>query len=187
MTKKGKLMYCPTSRHKAKKFCFLLSVIFIVLLSTPSFSAETLKIGVFDIQKVMKESKVVQGYRQKLGKEVESKKKLFTEKEESVKQTEEKLKKEGQKLSASEKKTLEEKLSNQAKELKRMNEDVNVEIKKMDRELTQQALKDIEGIIKKIASEENYTIIFERNAAGIVHLKDSVDITGKIINFYDKR
>ena len=36
-----------------------------------------------------------------------------------------------------------------------MNEDVNVEIKKMDRELTQQALKDIEGIIKKIASKGN--------------------------------
>jgi outer membrane protein len=187
MTKKGKLMYCLTSRHEAKIFCFLFSVICIVFLNTPSISAETLKIGVFDIQRVMKESKVVQGYRQKLGKEVESKKKLFTEKEESVKQTEEELKKEGQKLSASEKKTLEEKLSNQAKELKRMKEDIDVEIKKMDRELTQQALKDIEGIIKKIASEENYTIIFERNAAGIVHLKDSVDITSKIINFYDKR
>ncbi len=168
-------------------FVLCLSVCFILLFCISSISAETLKIGVFDLQKVMKESKVVQSYRQKLGKEVESKKKLFTEKEESVKQTEEKLKKEGQKLSASEKKTLEEKLSNQAKELKRMNEDVNVEIKKMDRELTQQALKDIEGIIKKIASEENYTIIFERNAAGIVHLKESVDITSKIINFYDKR
>jgi len=57
MTKKGKLMYCPTSRHEAKIFCFLFSVICIVFLNTPSISAETLKIGVFDIQKVMKESK----------------------------------------------------------------------------------------------------------------------------------
>jgi Skp family chaperone for outer membrane proteins len=100
-------MYCPTSHHEVKFFCFLLSVIFTLLLSTPSFSEETLKIGVFDLQKVMKDSKVVQGYRQKIGKELESKKKLLAEKEESVKQTEEKLKKEGQKLSVSQKKTLE--------------------------------------------------------------------------------
>lgn len=146
-----------------------------------------MKIGVFDIQRVINESKVVQGYRQKLGKEVEAKKKLLAEKEESIKQIEEKLKKEGQKLSLSEKKTLEEKLSSQAKELKRLKEDVKFDLQKMDRELTQQALKDIEGIVKKIANEENYTIIFERKTAGIVHMKDSVDITGKIINLYDKR
>jgi hypothetical protein len=66
-------------------FYILFSVIFVVSLITPSFSQETLKIGVFDLQKVMKESKVVQGYRQKIGKELESKKKLLAEKEESVK------------------------------------------------------------------------------------------------------
>ena len=97
------------------------------------------------------------------------------------------MKKEGQKLSSSERKALEEKLTNQVKDLKRMREDINVELKKMERELTQQALKDIEGIIKKIASEENYTIIFERSSAGIVHLTDSVDITDKIVTLYDKR
>jgi outer membrane protein len=170
-----------------KVFFVCISIICILFFSLLSLSAENLKIGVFDLQRVMKESKVVQGYRQKLGKEVEAKRKLLAEKEESAKQIEEKLKKGGQKLSSSERKTLEEKLSDQAKELKRMREDINMDLRKTERELTQQALKDIEGIIKKIASEENYTIIFERSAAGIVHLKDSVDITGKIITFYDKR
>jgi outer membrane protein len=170
-----------------KVFFVCISIICILFFSLSSLSAENLKIGVFDLHRVMKESKVVQGYRQKLGKEVEAKRKLLAEKEESAKQIEEKLKKEGQKLSANERRTLEDKLSNQAKELKRLREDINLDLKKTERELTQQALKDIEGIIKKIAGEENYTIIFERSSAGIVHLKDSVDITGKIITLYDKR
>ena len=165
----------------------MLSIVCILFFCLSSISAEDLKIGVFDIQKVMKDSKVAQGYRQKIEKAVESKKKLLSEKEGSAKQIEEKLKKEGQKLSASERKSLEEKLTNQVKELKRLREDVSVELNKMERELTQQALKDIEGILKKIASEENYTIIFERSAAGIVHLKESVDITDKIVTLYDKR
>lgn len=180
-------MYFPINHQEAKVFYCLLFVVCILLFSISTLYAETMKIGVFDLQRVMNESKVVQGYRQKLGKEVEAKKKLLAEKEGSAKQIEEKLKKEGQKLSGSERKSLEEKLLSQAKELKRMKEDVNMELKKMDRELTQQALKDIEGIIKKIANEENYTIIFEKKSAGIVHLKDSIDISEKIISLYDKR
>jgi len=180
-------MYCQTGNYKLKIFCCLLSVFCILLFGLPSLSAETLKIGVFDLQRIIRESKVIQGYRQKLASEVEAKKKLLTEKENSFKQIEEKLKKDGQKLSLNERKTLEDKLSVEAKELIRLKEDVNEELKKMDRELTQQALKYIEGIVKKIASDENYTIIFERSAAGIVHMKDSIDITSKVISIYDKR
>jgi hypothetical protein len=65
MTKKGK-MYYPTSHHEAKLCCSILSIVCIMLFGISSISAETLKIGVFDLQKVMKESKVVQGYRQKI-------------------------------------------------------------------------------------------------------------------------
>jgi len=170
-----------------KVSCCTISIICILLFCISSISAETLKIGVFDLQQVIRESKVVQGYRQTLIKEVEAKEKLFAEKEKSVKQIEEKLRKEGRRLSSAERRTLEERLSGEVRELRRLREDINVDLRKTDIELTQRALKDIEAIIKKIASEDNYTIIFERGAAGIVHLKDPVDITRKIITLYDKR
>ena len=58
-------------------FSLFVIICFAVVLNVPASGAEDLKIGVFDIQRVMKESKTAEGYRQKLGKEVESKKRLL--------------------------------------------------------------------------------------------------------------
>lgn len=150
------------------------------------FGAETPKIGVFDMKKIMVESKTIQAYRQKIEKELEPKRKAFSGKQEEARLLEEKLKKEGNTLPANDRKVTEEKLVNEIKDLKRLKEDFDLDLQKIDRELTQQAFKEIDGIIKDIAGRENYTIIFERSAAGIAYLKDPLDITGKIIKEYDK-
>lgn len=160
---------------------------FIAVLISMPLHAETLKIAVFDLQKIMGESKTVNSYRQKLEKEVEAKRKTLLEKQETVKQIEERLKKDGQGITPSERKELEEKRANEIKELRRMKEDIDSEIQKMDKELTQRVLKDIDDKVKEIAKKENYTIIFEKNAGGIAHFGESVDITEKVIKAYDKK
>jgi Skp family chaperone for outer membrane proteins len=130
----------------------------------------------------MKESKTIEGYRQELSKGIEAKKKPLSDKENSVRTLEDKLRKDGEKLSLNERRATEEKLANEVKELKRLREDIDIELQRMDRELTQKAFRDIGGVVKNIADKENYTIIFEKNAAGIVHVKDTVDITGKVLS-----
>ncbi|OGW22347.1 MAG: hypothetical protein A2X55_01005 [Nitrospirae bacterium GWB2_47_37] len=162
-------------------------ICFAVALSFSTAWSENLKIGVFDVQKIMKESKAVEGYRNQMLQEAESKKKILSGKQESARQIEERLKKEAQTLSSTERKSLEEKLTTEIKELRRMNEDIEADLKKRDSELTRKAFMEIGEIVKKIAEKEGYTIVFEKNAAGIAHLKSSVDITSKVINMYDKR
>jgi len=130
----------------------------------------------------MKESKTIEGYRHELLKGIEAKRKPLSDKENSVRTLEDKLRKDGEKLSLNERRATEEKLANEVKELKRLREDIDIELQRMDRELTQKAFRDIGGVVKNIADKENYTIIFEKNAAGIVHVKDTVDITGKVLN-----
>lgn len=160
---------------------------FVLLSYAVSLQAETLKIGVFDIQKVLVESRVIKEYRQKIGKEMEGKRKAFADKQEAAKQIEENLKARPSKLSLNDRKKLEEKLANEVKELRRLKEDMDSELQKIDRELSQQALRDIDKIVKEIANTEGYTIIFEKAAAGIVHFRDSVDITSRVIKTYDKQ
>ena len=159
------------------------SVLFCCLILTAThLSAQALKIGVFDIQKIIKESKKIDGYRQEVLKNLESKKKPLRDKEEVVRLLEEKLKGDGQKLSLNERSAAEEKLANEVKELKRLKEDFDIAMQKMDREFTQKAFRDIGAVIRNIADTESYTIIFEKTGAGVAYLKDSLDITGKIIN-----
>ena len=131
----------------------------------------------------MRESKKIDGYRQELlRKNIEPKRKPLKDKEEAVKVLEEKLRKDGQTLSANERRSTEEKLATEVKELKRLREDVEIEIQKTERELIQKSFRDIGGVINKIAESEGYTVIFERTGAGIAYFKDFHDITGKIIN-----
>lgn len=144
-------------------------------------SAQELKIGIFDLQKIMRESKTVGGYRQDFLKSIETKRKPLQDKEEFAKAIEDKIKKDGSSLLPGDRKAIEEKLVDESKEIRRMKEDFNAEAMKMDRELAQKAFLEIDVIIKKIAEQENYTIIFEKTAAGIVHFKNTVDITGKIL------
>jgi len=158
-------------------------IFFFITLFVVSFTyAQALKIGVFDIQKIMRESKTIDSYRQQLLKNLEAKRKPFREKEDAVRQIEDKLRKDGEKLSFNERRALEDRLANEAKELRRLKEDIDIELQKMDRELTQKAFTEIGGVIRKIAASEGYSIIFEKSAAGIVYSVDAIDITGKILN-----
>ena len=159
--------------------------IFFVLPSV--HAAETLKIGIFDLQKVIKESKTVEAYRQKLGKEADAKKKLFSEKQTAARQTDEKFKKDASKLKPEERKDLENKRQAEIKELQRLKEDIELELKKADRELTEKAFKDINVILQQIYDRENYSIIFEKNTAGVVKFRSSLDITDKVIKAYDTK
>ncbi len=165
-----------------KIYCLVLAVGFVMAFSVGSaWAQQALKIGVFDLQRIIKESKRIEAYRQELLKNTETKRTSLRAREEAARQTEERLKKDGQKMSVDERRALEEKLAGEVKELKRAREDFDQEIQKMDRELTRKAFRDIDGAVKKIAEKEDYTVIFEKNAAGVVHFKESVDITGKIV------
>jgi len=157
------------------------AVVMVSFVGVYQVSAQALKIGVFDVQKVMRGSKTIEGYRQDLMKQIEAKRKPLRDREESAKLTEEKLRKEGEKLPVDERRTLEVKLANDAKDIRRLREDFEIEVRKMDTQLAQKALGMINGVVRNIAEKEGYTVIFERSAAGVVYVKDTVDITGKII------
>ena len=172
-----------------KKICSVLFIIaFALFLAVPSvYAAETLKIGIFDLQRVIKESKTVDSYRQKLNKDVDAKNKLYSDRQNAARLIDEKLKKDGEKLQAAERKSLESKLQTEAKELKRLKEDMELELKKSDKEVTEKSLKDIDAVIQQIYEKENYSIILEKNRAGVIRFRSTLDITDKVIKAYDTK
>ena len=139
------------------------------------------KLGVFDMQRIIKESKTIQGYREQLLKDVDKKRKPLQDRDNLIRTLDEKLKKDGKIMSPSDKKVFEEKLANGIKDARRMREDLNAETVRMERGVMQKTFMEIDAIVKKIAEKENYTVIFEKTAGGIVHFKDTIDITGKVI------
>ena len=76
-----------------------------------------------------------------------------------------------------------EKLAQEFKEFKRLESDLNEQLKKKDAELTRKILMDVQEILKQFSKNEKYSMIFEKKAVLVVD--DGFDVTDKIIKIYD--
>jgi outer membrane protein len=165
-------------------FCCTLT---IVLFSLSSTHAQQLKIGIFEMQRIMKESKVIQGYRVKLEQEIGTKRKQLDQKQDWIRSIEEKLRSNDKTITFEDRKKLSEKMAVEQRDLRRLREDVEAEIQKVDRELSEHAIREVGSIINTLAKEGSYDIIFERTMGGIAFWKDALDITQTVITIYDKK
>jgi len=169
-----------------KRFMMMSIVILIgFLLVLPVMAAKEgpVKIGVLDVQKIMRESKAAKNARTIFQKDVEAKRDTLKAKEKEVKLLEEEIKGADPKMSPEARREKEFKLSREVKELQRLSADMEEELKKKDVELTRKLLGEIMQIVQSFAKKEHYTLILER--ASVVTADNAIDITDKIIKLYD--
>jgi len=173
---------------KMKRFTmFCLILCLCAAMSSTAFAAReretSLKIGVIDIQKIMKTSKAAKNAQATFNKEVQSRKNKFSTREKEVRAMEEELKKTDTKWSAGVRKEKSEKLAKAVKDLKRLGSDMEEELRQKNSELSRKIMEDIRTIINNVFQKEQYTLILERNS--VIIADDSIDITDKIIRIYD--
>ncbi|MDA8090026.1 MAG: OmpH family outer membrane protein [Nitrospiraceae bacterium] len=169
-----------------KKFTVFLGMFFCAVMfgSFATAWAAPLKIGVFDIREIMRTSKVTRGYAKALRDDINAKKKALQDKAAELKQLEDKLKN-SKGMTASALAELRDKIIIKASDLKHDRNDMALEVRQMNQNLTQKALREIGGIITQIAKKDKYSIIFEKRAAGVVYFTKAVDITPEIISVYN--
>ncbi|MBF0566776.1 MAG: OmpH family outer membrane protein [Nitrospirae bacterium] len=156
-----------------------------VVVSANPARSETLKFGVFDLQKVMSDSQNVKNYRKRYQDTLDEKKKPFVQKEEEARILREKI--DQGKFPPQERMAKEDEFAQRIKELRRLKEDLDSDVAQMDRWLKGQVFKDLDAILKDLARKEGYTIIFEKNTAGIAYYNASIDVTDKILSLYNKK
>lgn len=144
---------------------------------------EAVKIGVFDIQKIIRESKSGQQAKAAFEKELAEKQNTLKEKEDAVKTLEDAIKKDTQ-MTAAKKKEKEEGFAKEVKELKRLRADLEEELKKKDAELASKLIRDILEIARKIGEQEKYTIILQKGME-VVYTDKTTDISQKIMERLD--
>lgn len=165
----------------------LAAVCFSFTFATMSWAAGgSLKVGYFDIQKVLSQSKwgkqsndefKLQGESVKA--EVEGKSKAYrTAKDEFEK------KKDVLDQKSKEKKLKE--LADMQQEGEKLLMESNSKLQKLSNDLSAPLVEKILDIVKKIGRDEKYDFIFEQEKAGLVFATDKEDLTKKVINDLDK-
>ena len=161
-------------------------VMAVAVYCAAAFAADGGKetVGVINIQKIIMESKSGKEAKAVFDKELEAKRALLTSKEKGAKAIEDDLKAGGAKMKAEARKTKENKLAEEIKDLRRMQQDMQEELKKKDNELTSGILKNVLEITKKVGDERGYSLVMQAGPQ-IVYINSSVDITDEVLKRYD--
>lgn len=154
----------------------------ISVAPTLSRAAET-RIAVIDLQKIETESKAGLEARDAFSKEVDARTKVVSAKEESLRLLDEEYRKERDNLSPQQRTEREDRLSKEARAIKRLRDDTNEELQKKATELRSKNLKEISSIVKKAAEDGKFTLILDKRQT--VYAPDSIDITTKVMDAYN--
>ena len=172
--------------NKSLKKLFTLGclVFALCLLPVSSFSADSGKIGVVDVQKVLNESESGKKAKSDLETLIRSKQTVIDEKGKGIDKLKADLEKQSSVLSADARKTKEDELEKAVREYQRLVQDAQTEVKKKEGELTEAILKDVREIIDKMGTTDGYSLIIEK---GMVIFSDkAMDITETVMKKFDE-
>ncbi|APF02351.1 TPA: OmpH family outer membrane protein [Legionella pneumophila] len=161
-----------------KRLGAVLVALFLGLFGTTVF-ADWAKIGVVDLQKIMQTSNQMKEIQQKLEKEFKPRRDKLVAMEASLKSDMEKFKRDGAIMSASQKKELEKKIVAAQQQFERDGQQYQQELSTAHNEAMEGLYNKVRTAITKIAKDEKYDIIVQKDAAPFS--SESLDVTDKVI------
>lgn len=144
------------------------------------------KYGIVDMQRVILSVAEGKAERKRLEKQIKNKEKKLLEAKAEL----EKLNKDWQSQAPllSEKAKLEKQQAFQEKLISLRNAEMefHADIKRKEQNATKHIADKVAVLVDKMATKENFIMIFETSTSGLLYLKDPVDITARVIAAYDK-
>ena len=173
-----------------KQIFLACSIFTALLIAIPALGAKVkapapgpIKIGIVDVQKILKESKAGKKSQAMFMKDVEIKRAQLLVKDKEIQALDAELKNKDKKMSNDIRKEKTDKLAQEVTNFKSLDASMGEELKKKDVELTQKILTEVRQVLQTFSKKERYTIILEKGA--VVTSDDTIDITDTIIRLYD--
>ncbi|HYC57349.1 MAG TPA: OmpH family outer membrane protein [Candidatus Binatia bacterium] len=159
------------------------TVALLLFAALPAAAAD-LKIGYIVTQRLYQETKVGKEAQEKLKKRLGDAQKNLDAKLASVKKLEEDLEKRMAVLNDDEKKKLGDEYERQLRDAKRMKEDSQRELSKVEAEVMGGMTQKLRGVIEKFARDNQYDIILDAGTS--LYISGRGDVTEEILAAADK-
>ncbi len=161
-----------------------LSFLMVLVLSAPAFASDA-RIGVIDLKKILRDSKAAKKAQDVFRKDLEAKRATVAAKQKEIQTMEEQFKKDEAKMTQEARQKAAVQLAKDVRELKITAGDMEEELKRMDRDMTQKIVSDVMKVVNDYTKKGKYTIILERSA--VLDMDATADITDAIIKLYDAK
>jgi outer membrane protein len=160
-------------------------VILIAGLLTGAVYSEDLKVGAVDIQKAVNQCNAGKEAKQALTKEVEKIQRLIAEKQKELQEMKELLEKQALMLKPETRAEREKEYQTKLRDFQRWGEDIQNEVNQKRMEIERNIYVGLQKVIQKVATDEGYTLILEKNENIVLFNSKSIDITDQVIKAYD--
>lgn len=148
-------------------------------LSFASSYADGTKIGVVDLQKIMQTSSQMKAIQEKLEKEYKPRRDKLIAMEEGLKKDMETFKRDTAIMSQTQRKELEKKIVSVQQQFERDGQQYQQELSTAHNEAMEDFYNKIRAAIAKVAENEKYDIVFQKDAAPFS--VEKLDITAKVM------
>jgi len=164
----------------------LLGLLTMVFLQPAPLAAQNVKVGVVDLQKFQKNSKAFQKASVGVKKKFDDMQQKLSDERNTVAKLDEELKKQSMMLSLDAQEDKKRELEKKQRQFKFMYDEFSQEMKDTEMEAIKKVMKELEKVVEKIGEKEGYTIILERRTLGLLYFNNTIDLTDRVTDAYDK-
>jgi outer membrane protein len=169
-----------------KRLALFVAICVLVAMSVPAFAADV-KVGVIDLIKVIDLSEPGKKAKTELESKLTSAETAVKKKQEEILKMKEDIEKQAPMLSATALAEKKRQYEDELLELQRMAEDYDYQLQNQYYELTAIIFTQLSEVIEDIGKSGGYTLILEKNGAGVIYFPESIDITEEIIKELNKK
>ena len=164
----------------------LMSLAALGLFCVPVAAAESLKVGVVDLQRCIMDSTEGKRVKDELQKKKDAMQQKLDERQSKLVQFKKELDKQSMMLSMDAKEDKAKEFERQRREFKYFYDDLVQQMRKTELEAKKKLVRELEKVISKIGKEGKYDLILERRTSGIMHYSKALDITDEVTKAYDR-
>jgi outer membrane protein len=166
---------------------FVSGLAFLLSLAPSVPRAQEVKLGYVDLQRALNEVDEGKSAKAQLKKEFDQKQKILDEKQEELKKLKADLDKKAAVMAEDVKRDKQGELDRKFLDVQQLFVQLQKELSEREREMTRGIFEKMHAIIREIAEGDRFTMVFEKNDAGILYAPEASDITNELIRKYNSR
>jgi outer membrane protein len=170
-----------------KVFACALAILCLLGFASKVFArSEGLNVGIVDVQKILLESQAGKIARDLLQKTQERIRKELDEKRKELEDLQKSYDAKQEVLSDKARREMEQKILQKQEEFQRLQLKAQMDLQSRDAEFTRSILDELKPLIQQIAKERGLDLILEKNEAGVLYHRESLDLTDLLLKRYDE-
>ena len=163
---------------------YWLVLLLLGLSWTPGMAQDRMKIGYIDVRRVVTESAPGKRAGERLQAKLKKAEADTLKERQDLERLRADLEKKGPLLKEEERRNLELDFQKRSVTLQRTMGDLQQEIQLREREMMQDILKDLEGVVSEIGKADKFTLILDRSQ--ILFGDQAIDLTNKVIETFNR-